>query len=162
MSYNKFLNIQCMVVILFLTWFCVCVHMHAHVWGCVCATVWMNVELRGPSAGAGSRLPPCESQGLNSGYEAWSQVPLPTEYEYLAGSRALDLRHSLTIVGQDDLKILKLKIPGLCLPSVGITAVCHHTHLYYYHYCYCSTWKWNQGLGHTKQMFHHSASFSAQ
>ena len=43
---------------------CVCV--------CVCACC-------GTCGGVGSLLPPCESQGSDSGCQAWQRVPLPAE-----------------------------------------------------------------------------------
>ena len=39
----------------------------------------MRIEVRGQSSGVSSRLPPCGSQGLNSGPQAWLEAPAPTE-----------------------------------------------------------------------------------
>jgi hypothetical protein len=38
-----------------------------------------HVEVRGQSMGDSSPLLPCESQGLNSGCQAWWQTPLPID-----------------------------------------------------------------------------------
>lgn len=47
---------------------------------CVCAHVCVHVvEVRGYPVGIGSFLPPYESQGLNSGSQAWWQMSLPME-----------------------------------------------------------------------------------
>lgn len=52
----------------------------------LCVGVGMNAcaEIRGQLAGTGSHLPPCRSCDLNSGHQAWWQVPLPAVPSCLA------------------------------------------------------------------------------
>lgn len=47
-----------------------CVHMHLS---------GADVEVWAPLAGTGSSLPPCGSQGSDTGPQAWQQAPLPAE-----------------------------------------------------------------------------------
>lgn len=47
-----------------------------------------SVEIRGQPVGVGSPLPLCMFQELNSGCQAWQQVPLPAEPSHQLSSIA--------------------------------------------------------------------------
>lgn len=55
----------------------------------------MHVEIKGQFSGIGSHLPLCRCQELNSGCQAWQQVPLPAEPSH--GPSTVDLKNSLLL-----------------------------------------------------------------
>ena len=59
----------------------VCVCVCAHTYACMHIQSWrgMHVDDKIQYMGVGSLHPPCGIWGSNSSYQAWQQVPLPTE-----------------------------------------------------------------------------------
>ena len=58
----------------------------------------MHVEVRGQLIEVSSLLPPCGSQVQIPGYQAWQQVPLPTEPSYRLKTGQPDLIQPMAVV----------------------------------------------------------------